>query len=166
MALPSPNRTAAVRAFSLTSRITQRDGRAGRGRAGQPHPRSGPPAAASRSPGCWISPGWCRSPRSPAVSGQPGRPRARPRASAASRHPGRSSRSPLRRDPRPASPSRMTGPCGVSTDEDASAATIRDDPVGGHERKMMSVHAVCSPRWILSVYGSRVVTVAAALFSK
>jgi hypothetical protein len=25
----------------------------------------------------------------------------------------------------------VTGPCGVPTDEDASAATIRDDPVGG-----------------------------------
>jgi len=25
----------------------------------------------------------------------------------------------------------VTGPCGVPTDEDASAATIRDDAVGG-----------------------------------
>jgi hypothetical protein len=68
-----PRRSAAPRAFSLTTRITQRDGRGRTRRAVAPAFRG---TAASRSPGRWISPGWRPSPRSPRCLGT--RPAAGP----------------------------------------------------------------------------------------
>jgi len=104
----------------------------GYGRAGQPHPRSG--ARRQPEPGRWMSPGWRPSPRSPAVwapGRQPGRPGARPRASAASRHPGRRSCPPLHRDPLPASTSKWRAPCGA---HDGRGCQRRGNP-GGHCRQ-------------------------------
>jgi len=71
----------------------------GHGRAGQPHPRSGP--GRQPEPGTLDEPGLASVPLIArglwALGRQPGRPGVRPRAPAASRHPGRRSCSPLRR---------------------------------------------------------------------
>jgi hypothetical protein len=118
-----------VRAFSPTSRITQRDGRAGRGRAGQPHPPGDPGpqrAAPPRHSGDLA--GRPRLPLDESRAGvRPTRPRiaqglqalrpaSRPSESPSSRtrrHPGVPAGAlthALRRDPRPASPPRATVP--------------------------------------------------------
>ena len=65
----TPSRTAAPCAFSLTTRITQRDGRQGTDAPGSRTRVPGP--GRKPEPGRWMSPGWRPSPRSPAVSGHP-----------------------------------------------------------------------------------------------
>jgi hypothetical protein len=64
-----PCRSAAPCAFSLTTRITQRDGRQGTDAPGSRTHVPGP--GRQPEPGRWMSPGWRPSPRSPAVSGHP-----------------------------------------------------------------------------------------------
>jgi hypothetical protein len=102
--------SAAVCAFSVTSRVAQRDGVAGRGHAEKPHlaaprrpgthwrapPRRSGGLTACRSLARWMMPGWHPSacPGSPRVPRHPvgSRPsRRRPRVPAASGRPGRGS---------------------------------------------------------------------------
>jgi len=121
-------RSAAVCAFSVPFRMTQRDAdRAGTCRAVAPS--CGPPActapanpprrsvgpAACRRQGPLDDPGLASVPQPWTVQGlpAPGRPGVPPRASAASRHPGRAPVHALRREPRPASLPRVPGPCSV-----------------------------------------------------
>jgi hypothetical protein len=124
--------TAAVCAFSVTSRITQRDGSAGRGHARKPHlaapPATGNALAVSavgfrglttcQSLACWMIPGLApfrppKSPRSPSIRSAARPSRSRPRVPAASVRPGRGSHSPLRRNPRSALPGGRRAPCGM-----------------------------------------------------
>jgi hypothetical protein len=127
-----PCRSAAPCAFSLTTRITQRDGRQGTDAPGSRTHVPGP--GRQPEPGRWMSPGWRPSPRSPAVSGHPADSPAVPESvleprrhqgipAGAPAHPCAVTRSQLHR--------RSDGPRAVrTTDEDASAATIQEDPVG------------------------------------
>jgi len=133
--------------FSLITRITQRDG--GRVRTRRVSCKGSrtrvPGLAVSRRPGRWMSPGWHPSPRSPVVSGhqarQPGRTRVRPRAPAASGTPGRGSCSPPPLWPVTSFTIAVTATCGAHDGEDASAATIQEDPAG----RLAEVPAVLGP---------------------
>jgi hypothetical protein len=121
-----PTISAAPCAFSLTTHITQRDGRQG---TDAPGSRTHVP-----EPGRWMCPGWRPSPRSPAVSGHPADSPAVPESvleprrhqgipAGAPAHPCAVTRSQLHHG--------SDGPRAVrTTDEDASAATIQEDPVG------------------------------------
>ena len=73
-------RSAAPCAFSLTTRITQRDGRQGTDAPGSRTHVPGP--GRQPEPGRWMSPGWRPSPRSPGSLGT--RPTARPSRSPSS----------------------------------------------------------------------------------
>ncbi len=132
---PAGHAAAAPCAFSLTTRITQRDGRQGTDAPGSRTHVPGP--GRQPEPGRWMSPGWRPSPRSPAVSGhrrhpavpesvlEPRRHQGIPAGAPA--HPCAVTRSQLHR--------RSDGPRAVrTTDEDASAATIPEDPVGTRVR--------------------------------
>jgi hypothetical protein len=133
-------------ARSPDPRITQRDGRqAWARRAAAPVLRPGDlygthwvptrrsvGLVAGRRQVHWLIASWRPSagPRPPRVSRHPAVPEPvlKPR-----RHPGVPSGLPLtrRRDPRPTSPPRATGHATCTTDEDASAMAIEEDPVGG-----------------------------------
>jgi hypothetical protein len=129
----SDARSAAPCAFSLTTRITQRDGRQVRTRRAAAPTFRGP--GRQPEPGRSMSPGWRPSPRSPVVPGHPADSPAVPESvleprrhqgipAGAPAHPCAVTRSQLHR--------RSDGPRAVrTTDEDASAATIQEDPVGG-----------------------------------
>ena len=121
-----------VCAFSLTSRITQRDGTTGRDapgsrtllypatrdRAGRLHRDVHGRPAACRNPGLLDDSGLAsasrpRIARGPQAPGrQPGHPGARSSSPAASGCPGRAPVHPLRRDPRSAPPPGGRSPCG------------------------------------------------------
>ena len=123
---PTDAGKAAPCAFSLTIRITQRDGGqdtdAPGSRTHVPGPGRQPEPRPLDEPGLASVPPIARGLQAPGL--QPGRPGARPRASAASRHPADA----------PAHPCAVTsdqlhrrsdGPRAVrTTDEDASAVTI------------------------------------------
>ena len=122
-----------------TTRITQRDGRQGTDAPGSRTHVPGP--GRQPEPGRWMSPGWRPSPRSPAVSGHPAdspavpEPVLEPRRhqgipAGAPAHPCAVTRSQLHL--------RSDGPRAArTTDEDASAATIQEDPVGMQMSKSM-----------------------------
>jgi hypothetical protein len=126
LAIRLPTRSAGVRAFSLAPiSLSVPADRVWECRAAAPA-FQGP--AASRSPCRWMSPGWCPSPDRPRSPGT--RPPAQPARSPPSSLGGiKASRPglplPLRRDPRPASPSRMTSRCGVY---DGPGCQRRDNP--------------------------------------
>jgi len=128
-----PHRTAGVCAFSLTSRITQRDGTTGRDapaaapsctpatrdRTGRLHRDVHGRPAACRNPGLPDDPGLASASRPPIARGpqapgrQPGHPGARSPSPAASGRPGRAPVHPLRRDPRSAPPPGGRSPSGM-----------------------------------------------------
>ena len=136
-----PSISAGVCAFSLTSRITQRDGTAGRDapdsrtllypgdrdRTGRLHRDVHGRPAACRNPGLLddsglVSASRPRIARGPQAPGrQPGHPGARSPSPAASRRPGRAPVHPLRRDPRSAPPPGGRSRAAGTTDGDASA---------------------------------------------
>jgi len=148
---PDPYLTAAVCAFSLTSRITQRDGTTRRDAPGSrtlPHPgdpgphRPAPPPR-SRAPGPCRNPGLLDDPglasasppriaRGPQVPGrQPAHSRARPPSPAASGRPAGLPFTPAH-DPRSAPPPGGRSLCGGHDGRGRRRTTaIQEDPVGG-----------------------------------
>ena len=144
--------TAGVCAFSLTSRITQRDGTTGRDAPGSrtllsPATRDAPVGSTvtftgvrppAGNPGLLDDPGLAsasrpRIARGPKAPGwQPGHPGARSSSPAASGRPGRAPVHPLRRDPRSAPPPGRRSPCGRHNERGHQRTTaIQEDPVGG-----------------------------------
>jgi hypothetical protein len=150
-------RTAARRAFSPTSHITQRDGGIGMRRAAAPSCAPATETAQDCSTATfqgrpsWMIPGWRPSPvpGSPEVSMHPADiPAIREPIHEPWRHPGVPAgvlAHPLRRDPRPASP-RATGPSAAGTTDGMPAPRQSGRPLGSpdallHRGPLRSVRA-------------------------